>query len=232
MNTQSRKVLVVGDLHSNGKAFQQFYDLSIKENIPVISLGDLVDRGTSPALLFDQLSDLKARGLLEAVVVGNHDHKNYRYRLGQDVKMAHDNLGTAKFFSENPQYGKVFDELITDSYLMYRLGTHYFVHAAMLSGKYESESIRYSDFLNKLIPRKNLDVFLYGFTTGKTNEHGFPERKMDWIDSIPTENTVWKGHDYMYNEVKVVKGSRGGSVVFMDTSGGVNDNLSGVVVEV
>lgn len=226
------KYLVVGDLHSRGPAFTPYYDLCVKDGLRLISLGDIVDRGLFPGQLLDQLQDLKDRGLLEAVVCGNHDKKQYAYQIGRQVRMAEDNLETAKFLLQNPRHKEIFMNLIKDSWLMYRLDTHYFVHGAMENHSYDKESIRFLDFFENKIPKKNLDVFLYGYVEhGKKTEYGFPVRDKRWYDRVPNGSTVWKGHDWEYDEVKVFTGSQGGKVVMMDTSGGVSDNISGVILE-
>lgn len=225
------KYLVIGDIHARGDLFKPYYERAVKENLPILFLGDSIDRGDTPDLLFDMIGDLRERNLIKAFVVGNHEHKVYRHYLGREVNTGLAQIATIDFFDNNPGYLKLFMELVADSYLMYSQGNNYFVHAAMNPNLIGQPNIMYHDFITGKIPKRGLDIFLYGYTTGRTTEDGFPERKMDWIDRIPANTTVYKGHDYMYDVVTTRVGALGGKVVFVDTGSGHKGGvLSGVEI--
>ena len=58
---------------------------------------------------------------------------------------------------------------------------------------------------------------MFGETTGQFVD-GYPERIYNWVDRIPPRKTVVVGHDVRQtNEPLVVKGTEGGTAVFLDT---------------
>lgn len=227
MNTTDFKMnmenfsIVVGDIHSSGTEFLEIERIVRHYGFPLILLGDLVDRGSTPGVLFESLKRLHDENLIEAMVVGNHDHKLYRHLKGNKVKLSHGAESTAEFFRENPHHADFYKNLVESSYLMYRRGNHIFVHAA--ANKYhlkeDVQSLRYMDFLEKKMDRRGAEVYLYGYTTGEYKD-GFPVRLMDWMDHVPVGVRVYKGHDFLYDEVVVNTNEQGGHVVFMDTGCG------------
>ena len=69
---------------------------------------------------------------------------------------------------------------------------------------------------------------LFGEPTGRTQQDGYPERSLRWIDRIPPGWTVYCGHDQRSIDGRpyVRRGGGGGSAVFLDTGAGKGGHLS------
>ena len=69
---------------------------------------------------------------------------------------------------------------------------------------------------------------LYGEPTGRTQQDGYPERSLRWVDRIPEGLTVYCGHDRRSTDGRpyIRKGAQGGTAVFLDTGAGKGGHLS------
>jgi protein phosphatase len=69
---------------------------------------------------------------------------------------------------------------------------------------------------------------LYGEHTGRTQQDGYPERSLRWVDRIPQGLTVYCGHDRRSTNGRpyIRTGHLGGVAVFLDTGAGKGGHLS------
>lgn len=237
MNIQTQKYLVLGDIHSMGHLLQPYHDQSVRDNTHVILLGDLIDRGNNPALMFDLLMSLKSKGLIHVVIMGNHDMKLMKYLHGAKVQLKHGAQQTAKFFEDHPAYRDFFIDLMMDSYLIYRKDNNVFVHGAWPRERMNVGSVKFLDIVDKNAVHRGVrgaeQICLFGYTDGfSKTEDGFPVRLDDWIDDIPAGMKVYRGHVYDYGVVTEIVGKNGGVCYNCDTgSGHVGGVLTGTIVE-
>lgn len=229
-------LLVIGDLHADHYALQRAIGYAEEHNLFLLSLGDLVDRGEHPyeviSLMYERMLQGKA-----GLTVGNHDDRFRRYyehlhgdgSLGtfrDDARKTIDDVGPIRF----QEFIKMYYELQTTDVFSSHVHTFdnlVFVHAA--SHPTIWDSWRKYDSAAKA-------RFLYGETTGRTDEDGFPERLYNWIEEIPSDRTVIVGHDRkpIFNKAIVDPlvrvNAKGGTAVFIDTGCGKGGFLSGAVV--
>ena len=196
----------------------------------LLQLGDLTDYGPdSPAVLrlaFAMLDDEAGIFLL-----GNHDHKLRRALTGARVRSPPEatprTLEQLHAAPDGPALaGRAVVE-IGQAPAWWRLGPWLFVHAAfhpaMLLETPPPEA-------GAEKPNGAISRALYGQVTGRTQQDGFPERVLHWVDSIPLGLTVYVGHDQRSHDGRpwATRGRAGGNAIFMDTGSGKGGHLSWV----
>ena len=77
-------------------------------------------------------------------------------------------------------------------------------------------------------PDGPLSRALYGEPTGRTQQDGFPERSLGWVDRIPAGMTVYCGHDRRSTDGRPYRrsGMGGGMAIFLDTGASKGGHLS------
>jgi protein phosphatase len=148
-----------------------------------VFVGDLVDRGPNvPAVL------RLVMGMVEAgtayCVIGNHDNKCARYLNGNKVRMTHGLAETAAQLDREPpafreKVRRFLDGLL--SHYVFDGGRLVVAHAGLPEDLQGRASGRVRDFA------------MYGATTGKTDEHGLPER-LNWAAEYRGSAAVVYGH--------------------------------------
>ena len=225
-------MLVFGDVHAEYDFLLRAYHYARSHNYFFMSLGDLVDRGDKPfetvKLMADAMHESHA-----GFTMGNHDDKFMRYSHGAKVSFSIDghrtwtDVGKERrdefmhmyaYMMGTPMYSSIyhkFRDIVT-------------VHGASHPSIWDSTVRAGSEARSR---------FLYGEVNGEKYPDGLPVRLYNWIDEIPMGKTVIVGHDRspIHNvhimEPLVVKGSNGGTAVFMDTGAGKGGFLSGAVVK-
>lgn len=222
-------VLVIGDLHAQFSSLELATDYARHHNLFIISLGDLVDRGTRPFETVQLIHQLVSSGDA-AFVIGNHDDKFGRYAAGRDVVFSTDAQNTIEYVGSTRMndFLAMYWGLIhhSRSSLSHTLGditmTHGAYHADMVSGDVLSKKCRYRA--------------LYGEVSGERYPDGYPVRTYGWMDEVPTLKTVIVGHDRspIHNTPIMspmeVDTRFGGKVVFLDTGCGKGGQLSGAII--
>jgi protein phosphatase len=148
-----------------------------------VFVGDLVDRGPNvPAVL------RLVMGMVEAgaayCVIGNHDNKCARYLGGHNVRMTHGLAETAAQLDREPPAFKEKARRFLDGLL-----SHYVFDA----GKVVVAHAGLSEELQGRASARVRDFAMYGATTGKSDEHGLPER-LNWAADYRGEAAVVYGH--------------------------------------
>lgn len=160
------KYNIIGDIH--GCFFE--LDLLLKklkkiDNRKIIFVGDITDRGPNSAECIELIMDLVSKNQA-LCVMGNHDNKLMRFCLGRNVVQ---NNGLEKTIKQifNLDKNKI-ENFISNLpyYLILDDGNLIVVHAA------------WKDILSD--ERQARNWCLYGPTTGKKLENGYPDR-IDWV---------------------------------------------------
>jgi protein phosphatase len=211
------RVRVVGDVHGDARAFA----LAAQTDRFIVQLGDLTDGGPEPAealrLMFALID--AGRGLF---LLGNHDLKLARALAGRGVRIGPELAATLAHLDAPLRQRALAEIARAPAWL--RQGRAFFVHAsfhtAMLAAPPPPALARR--------PEGPLARALFGETTGRMQPDGYPERRIDWIDRIPTGLTVYCGHDWRSTDGRpwVRQGAAGGRAVFLDTGAGKGGHLS------
>ena len=166
-----------------------------KEDRVLISVGDIVDRGPSSAMVFKFVSSMVDAGLM-MMVRGNHDDKLMRWAKGRGVVLNHGLDKTARDMVLNEVAEKEIVRFIESLpyYLLLDDGKLVVVHASWKKSLLERDPFS----------KKCRSRCLYGPNTGKTLPSGYPDR-IDWVPCRDTKGEVpivVYGHQ-VYKEVRV-----------------------------
>jgi protein phosphatase len=210
---------VVGDVHGDARAFAA----ATETDRFVIQLGDLVDYGPDSAealrLAFELIDS--GRGLF---LLGNHDLKLARALSGRGVRMDEHLARTLSQLDDALRARAQAEFARAPAWLVQ--GDRMFVHGGFHTQMLEEDPPpapegRVTGVLSRA---------LYGEHTGRTQNDGYPERSLRWVDRIPRGLTVYCGHDRRSTDGRpyIRSGREGGVAVFLDTGAGKGGHLSWV----
>jgi protein phosphatase len=228
--------LVFGDLHADYAAFLRAAKFAESNDLFLVSLGDLVDRGDSPYEVVSHMYRLMKTGRA-GMTVGNHDDRFRRYYdhkhgkgsvggFSADAQKTLDDVGEHRMEEFLDMYNTV-QTMDGFGSIIHTFDDIALVHAAAHPTIWDHR-VRFGESARAR--------FLYGETTGRTLEDGMPERLYNWIEEIPNSKTVLVGHDrkpvldVAITEPFVKKNSKGGTAVFIDTGCGKGGFLTGAVL--
>lgn len=162
----------------------------------VVFVGDLVDRGPDSASVLSLVMNMVKEGQA-LTVLGNHDDKLRRALNGNKVRISH---GLGDTLKQIESRGNTFGHKVREflGTLPYKLILHdsklLICHAGLAEHLQDRDDDRVRSFA------------LYGDTTGRTDENGYPER-LDWaaryngprivvhghvpVSDVVTKNNVW-----------------------------------------
>lgn len=146
-------------------------------------VGDLVDRGPSSA----DVIGIVRRAVLDGTalaVIGNHDDKLRRWLKGNRVSIQHGLETTVAEFRREPDaFRNAALEFLDNLPELLTLdeGELIVTHAS------------YREDMHELSPKHRRSLCLYGPSTGRTDEHGLPER-IDWTPDYTGDALVVYGH--------------------------------------
>lgn len=226
-------MLVVGDVHGDYNSFKRARDYAISENLLLMSLGDLVDRGRQPYEVIQSMFEMMYNGRA-AFTIGNHDDKHVRFINGSKVSFSYDAKTTLEDVGEDrlAEYSSMYKAIVEDkllSGLFHTFGDFSLVHAA-------SHPRIWKGGMSKSEEKTAKTMFLVGETNGEKYDDGYPVRLYDWVNEVPTGKTVIVGHDKqpIYNKLiekpMQITNAIGGKVIFMDTGCGKGGFLTGAVM--
>ena len=210
-------IRVVGDVHGDAKAFAY----AAATDRFVVHLGDLVDYGPDSAVALELMFRLidEGRGLF---LIGNHDFKLAKALAGQHVYMTPILAETLRALGPELRSRALAEFLRAPAWLRHEgaLFVHGGFHPAMLANEAPAIDLRRPD--------GPLSRALYGEPTGRTQQDGFPERSLGWVDRIPAGMTVYCGHDRRSTDGRPYRraGMGGGTAVFLDTGASKGGHLS------
>lgn len=215
-----RRIRVVGDVHGDLEAFRH----AAATDRFLIQLGDLVDYGPDSAGTLRLMADIQkeGRGLF---LLGNHDRKLGRALMGRKLRRDLPLEETLNQLDEaaNADLLPLVLPMLNDAPTWLRLGRRIFVHAAFHSGMLHEPCHPGLDTVSPLLSRA-----LFGEVIGRTQADGYPERRLNWVDHIPYNFTVYCGHDRRSTDGRpwVKHGRAGGTAVFVDTGAGKGGHLA------
>lgn len=213
-----RKVRVVGDVHGDATAFRH----AVATDRFVVQLGDLVDHGPDSAAVLRIMFELidEGRGLF---LLGNHDRKLGRALAGRKMRPDPPLEATLRQLQRDSALTeRAFDEIARAPAWIVR-GRTGFVHGGFHTGMLHQLPPPGLERVTHLLSRA-----LFGETTGRMQDDGFPERRLNWIDHIPDGFTVYCGHDQRSTDGRPwrKRGRAGGLAVFTDTGAGKGGHLA------
>lgn len=224
-------MLIFGDIHGEFDSFMRVYACAMDQNLYMMSLGDLVDRGRNPYKVVEVMHSLIVNDN-GGMIIGNHDDKHYRGLLGnkvrfsKDAKQTLDDVGPERM----AEFGRMYKEIIEDSFhvgLFQKFDDFTLVHAASHPAIWENPNE---------IGKSARSRFLVGETNGEVYDDGYPVRLYNWIGEVPMGKTVIVGHDKQpihnipITEPLTVNNPNGGKAIFMDTGCGKGGFLTGAVM--
>ena len=211
-----RPLRIVGDVHGDAIAFSH----AVATERFVIQLGDLVDHGPNSAQVLRTMFRLidENRGLF---LLGNHDRKLGRALAGHRMRPDPPLEATLAQLDEGLAT-RAYNEIArAPAWLVRdRVG---FVHGGFHTGMLHQTPPPGLERVTHLLSRA-----LFGETTGRMQEDGFPERRLNWIDHIPDGFTVYCGHDQRSTDGRPwrKRGRAGGLAIFTDTGAGKGGHLA------
>jgi len=213
----ARGVLVIADVHGHPDLFAALLRLAESEARFVVSLGDLVDRGTDNAATIRQMLQLLAerRGLF---IRGNHDDKLFRTLKGNPTVVDSDLAVTVEQLdaaADSAALKKGFFEAYRKAPYLVRLGGTVMVHGAFAPAMLKAKSL----------PSKLRSLALYGEATPDPVRKK-PVRTYRWLDSVPARATVVIGHHPVSDaSILVQRNAAGGRLIHLDCGAGKGRGL-------
>jgi protein phosphatase len=187
---------IIGDIHG---CFDELYELLEKlgyqvqndtqyivthpEGRKVIFVGDLVDRGPKSHEVLRIVMDMVESGI-GFCVVGNHDDKLKRKLQGNYVKIA---PGLARTLDQLAPETQEFKDKVVN--FLSDLVSHYIFDDEKLVVAHAGIKLEFIGVES----RRVRNFCMYGETTGKTDELGFPERYL-WANDYHGSALIVYGH--------------------------------------
>lgn len=218
-----RGIRVVGDVHGEAGQFRAAVAGAASEQLFVLQLGDLTDRGPDAAAVLQVMLELLAAGR-GAFLLGNHDRRLLRALLGQQVKPGHGLEETLASLAGDPALIARSIEAIRAAPAWLARPGQVFVHGALHPAMLVEDSPPDAYAARGAVIARAL----YGETSGRRLASGMPERLYDWVERIPRGVTVFCGHDVLSRDGRPLarRGAAGGRAVFLDTGAGKGGHLS------
>lgn len=214
---------VVADVH--GQADWLVHALG-STTLPVVLLGDLVDRGPdSPGALRVALSAIETGRA--TLIRSNHDDKLHRVLLGRKPQIGPDLASTLAALDAAPDGA----DLKLRFLRAYAAAPWWIVRGqhVLLHGAFAPEMLQFStpeDAPAKPLRSKLTYLALYAEGRMEAGQ-ALPTRTYRWLDGIPSGLTVIAGHDVRSREAPLVAtGAAGGRAIFLDTGAGAGGRLS------
>ena len=211
-----RRLRVVGDVHGDTRAFMH----AVATDRYIIQLGDLVDHGPDSAgtlrIMFRLIDE--GRGMF---ILGNHDRKLGRALGGRRMRPDPPLEATLAQLDGDLRARALAEIGRAPAWMV--LGQRAFVHGGFHTGMLEQDPPPGLEGVSHLLSRA-----LFGETTGRMQEDGYPERRLSWVDHIPRGYTVYCGHDRRSPDGRpwIKHGRNGGTAIFTDTGAGKGGHLA------
>ncbi|CAK7192127.1 hypothetical protein COMNV_00312 [Commensalibacter sp. Nvir] len=218
--SNSKLFRIIGDVHGDIKAFGH----AVETDKFIIQLGDLVDYGPDSAGVLDLMLEVqkKHRGLF---IIGNHDRKLGLYLKNRKIIKDSALTETIEQIQNHPDSSLASKIEIAleraPAWLVFKKTI--FVHAGFHPKMLFEPPPDPLKPVNTLLSRA-----LYGEVTKKTNAHGYPIRKSNWINQVPQGYTLYCGHECRSTDGRPWKYQTptGATIIFMDTGAGKGGHLS------
>lgn len=195
-----RDYVVIGDIHGCFVEFREMLRIvedRYGKDVLIFSVGDTIDRGDYNIQTLTYTMELAKRGRFFEVK-SNHLDKFVRWLKGSNVNISH---GMQKTVDEFLSLNKNYQEKLRQEVVQYyeNLPLYYVIN--------KNTVVAHAGIKDEFIGRADKQVksfVLYGQTTGRYTEKGFPER-IDWTKDRKINNQSPKivyGH-VVYDEVYI-----------------------------
>lgn len=217
-------LLVVGDIHGNIEAFTKAVNYATENNLYIVSLGDIVDYGSSSKECIDLAKTLYDEKRI-SIILGNHERKIHKYFIQNSeghvrITIKPSIQATIDSFNNDKKSINNFMTLFSDMVNILKYKNVYFTHGALhdhifQSSEYNPVAYQYA---------------LFGEVDAKEPKRvdGYPSRIYEWVNKIPENISVYVGHDIRDYEKPFIDRS----VVFLDTGSSKDGFLSGAVLNI
>lgn len=195
-------VAVFGDIHGCIDEFLELLQIvrdEAGEDTLIVSVGDMIDRGPDSLAVLLWFLDNKD---CSDFIIGNHEDKMIRKLKGNPVKLSVDAQKTYEEIQAHPRREFIIDGLLAaeDSVSLHLTGSRDTVPWAA--------KIVHGAYIPQTDGSPHRAKALYGVTTGRKDEHGYPVR-LDWaaehdpcdgviivhghqpVREVYTKNSVW-----------------------------------------
>lgn len=231
--------LIIGDVHADFVPLKRAIDFAHKNDLHLISVGDIVDGKEDGAKCVSELLKLLKTGKA-SIVKGNHEHKIIRALDGANVILGPPNIKTLNEMESDKQFALDFRVMVEDHCETYiKLNeTFYITHGGMHQDFWQAEK-------SGKITRKMTDNMMFGQADYKRTFHhngqDYPARTYEWRHAIPKDITLVVGHDpapltekpdfdNFQQDPFVYTNEQGGTTVWLDCGAGKGGSLFGIVV--
>lgn len=214
---------VIADVHGQAEWLAQAMGST---ELPVILLGDLIDRGPdSPGALRLALDAIEAGRA--TLLRSNHDDKLYRLLTGGKPQIG-------PWLAETlAALGSQRDQAALEARFVraYAAAPFWLVRGCyvLLHGAFAPEMLDYPDLPaveSKSFHGQLRHLALYAEGRMKAGD-ALPLRTYQWIETIPASWTVIAGHDVRSRDAPpIIANAAGGRAVFLDTGAGMGGRLS------
>lgn len=233
------KYLIIGDVHAEFIPFKRAIDFAQKNDLHLISVGDIVDGKEDGARCVSEINKLLDSGKA-SIVKGNHEHKIIRALNGADVILGPPNVKTLDEMKDKPEFEADFRHMVDTHCKEYiKLNDSiYITHGGMHKDFWQAER-------TNTITKRMLNTMMFGEAdykkTFRHNDQDYPYRTYDWKDSVPENVTLIVGHDPAplegqpdfdnFQKVPTVHtNDMGGTTIWLDAGAGKGGKLFGLVV--
>ena len=231
--------LIIGDVHADFVPLKRAIDFAQKNDLHLISVGDIVDGKEDGAKCVSELLKLLESGKA-SIVKGNHEHKIIRALNGANVILGPPNIKTLNEMESDKQFAQDFRTMVEDYCKNYiKLNDIFYItHGGMHQDFWQAEK-------SGDITRKMTDNMMFGQADYKRTFHhngqDYPARTYEWRHAVPKDITLVVGHDpapltekpdfdNFQQDPFVYTNEQGGTTVWLDCGAGKGGSLFGIVV--
>jgi hypothetical protein len=217
-------ILVVGDVHGNIEAFTNAVNHATKQNLYIVSLGDLVDYGSNSKEVVDLAKSLYDQKRI-SIVLGNHERKFQKWVIQNSeghvrITIKEPIQASIDSFNHDKVSLNSFLTLYSDMTNVMKYKNVYFTHGALHKALLTNTEFNPIAYQYALFGEVDPDA--------PKRDSGYPNRIYAWVKNIPDDIKVYVGHDIRDFETPFVEDS----VCFLDTGSSKEGVLSGAVLNV
>jgi len=218
-------ITVIADVHGMRYSLKSAVNWATSRSHFMLFLGDVIDYGPKSLECLEDVYDIVMAGN-GAMVYGNHERKidrwfdqdkkgNITLNLSSGNRVTIDALKKLTY-QQRQQFETKYKGLM-------KMARHHFVTDNILFTHAAGHPDMWNKEENRLKDRKLSTMAMFGvINPEKTNfKDGSPNMIYDWCDDIPKGKICVVGHDIRSTGApKTVKGTKGGTTIFLDTGSG------------